>query len=124
MSTSLHRRCLAHLRDQSSAFQSTFRPGTTAVQTVRWARECHRRTSRRGTKRTTGAAVANISSYERSFAGVDRLQRLGLEDEPVGCSIEASNGQKLCDTSAAVDTCNVNDQMNGEGDRFADAPMR
>src|SRR3954470_2191071 len=80
--------------------------------------------SRRGMRRLTGALAANVRSYERSFVLIDRLQGFRLDDEPVRGSIETSNGQQLCDTPAAIDACNVNDQMNGQGDRFADAPMR
>ena len=41
--------------------------------------------------RYRGATVANVRSYERSFGGVDRLQGLRLEDEPVSRSIESTH---------------------------------
>src|SRR3954451_6058679 len=107
MSMSPDRMCSARPHGLWSAFQSTFRLGTTAVRTAMSAQEFPRRTQLRGTTRSTGATIANIWSYERSFVGIDRLQRFRLEDEPVGWSIETSNRQKLCDASAAVDACNV-----------------
>jgi hypothetical protein len=58
------------------------------------------------------------------LTGIDRLQRFRLEDEAVGWSIEASNGQKLGNAAPAVDACNVNDHVDGQGDGFADASMR
>src|SRR3954471_7569804 len=124
MAMSPHRMCSAPPRGRWSAFRSTSQSGTTAVRTAMWAQEFRRRTKLRDTTRSTGATIANVWSYERPFAGIDRLQRFRLEDEAVGWSIEASNGQKLCNAAPAVDACNVNDHVDGQCDRFADASMR
>src|SRR4029077_2624567 len=123
-STSPRPKSLARLRGRSSAFPSTFQSGTTAVQTVRWAQVCRRRTSPPGTRRLTGAAVANVRSYERSLDGVDRLQGFRLEDEPVGRPVEPTYRQELRHASLAIDTGNVDDQVDGQRDGFADASMR
>src|SRR5437868_5095854 len=120
----LHRRCSVRPRGRWSAFRSTFQSGMTAVRTAMSAQEFRRRTQLRGTTRSTGATIANIWSYERSLTGIDRLQRFRLENEAVGWSIEASNGQKLGNAAPAVDACNVNDHVDGQCDRFADASMR
>src|SRR3954468_10517032 len=122
--TLLHRMCSARHRGRLSGCQSTSQSGTTVVRRAMSAQEFRRRTQLRGTTRSTGATIANIWSYERSFAGIDRLQRFGLQDEAVGWSIEASNGQKLRNVTQAVDACNVDDHVDGQGNRFADAAMR
>src|SRR4051794_30931870 len=124
MSTSLHLMCSARLRGQSSAFPSTFQLETIAAPTVTWARACRRRTSRPGTRRLTGAAVANARSYECSLDGVDRLQGFRLEDEPVGRPVEPTYRQELRHASLTIDAGNVNDQVDGQCDGFADASMR
>src|SRR3954447_15434687 len=124
MSMSPHRMCSARPRGRWSGFRSTFPLGMTAVRTAMSAQEFRRRTQLRGTTGSTGATIANIWSYERSLTGIDRLQRFRLEDEAVGWSIEASNGQKLVNAAPAVDACNVNDHVDGQGDGFAYASMR
>src|SRR5581483_11041708 len=83
-----------------------------------------RRTLRPGRMPPTRPRVACVWSYERSFGGVDGLERFRLEDEPIGRSIEAPNGQELRHAAASVDACNVHDQVDRQSDGFADASVR
>jgi hypothetical protein len=58
------------------------------------------------------------------LGGVDRQQGFRLEDEPVARSVEPTYRQELSNASLAIDTGNVDDQVDGQRDGFADASMR
>src|SRR5438067_13886213 len=82
-----------------------------------------RRRLRPGRMPPTVPTVACARSYERSFGGVDRLERFRLEDEPIGRSIEAPNGEELRHAAASIDACNVHDQVDRQSDGLADASV-
>src|SRR4051794_10128327 len=99
MSTSPRQNSLVRLRARSRAFPSTFPSETIVERSATLAPAYRRRMRRRGTMPLWGATVANVWSYERSFGGVDRLQGLRLEDEPVSRSIESTHRKEFRNAS-------------------------